>query len=109
MNAITGLKLTSPTWKNLGLGVDLDFQFEPIPFNPISVEKLTYNLSGDYYTTKDVGKNVYSRFNPSYHLQFSLIYHIKQQNSRLKLALGYGISNYNVYNGYYRAKVEVHS
>lgn len=106
MNAIAGLKLTSPTFKNFGLGVDLDFQFEPIPYNPISVDKLTYDSSGDYYTKQDVGKNVYSRFNPSYHLQFSLIYHIKKQNSRLKLAVGYGISNYNVYNGYYRAKIE---
>lgn len=106
MNAIAGLKLASPTWKDFGLGVDLDFQFEPIPYSPISVDKLTYDPSSDYYTKQDVGKNVYSRFNPSYHLQFSLIYHIKQQNSRLKLAIGYGISNYNVYNGYYRAKVE---
>ncbi len=106
MNAIAGLKLNSPTWKDFGLGADLDFQFEPIPFSPISVDKLTYDLSGDYYTKKDVGKNVYSRFNPSYHLQFSLIYHIKQQNSRLKLAISYGISNYNVYNVYYRAIIE---
>ena len=106
MNAIAGLKLTSPTWKDFGLGVDLDFQFEPIPYSPISVNKLTYNLSGNNYTKKDVGKNVYSRFNPSYHLQFSLIYHIKKQTSQLKLAIGYGISNYNVYNGYYRATIE---
>jgi hypothetical protein len=41
LNCVTGLKLSSPTWKNIRATTDLDFQFEPIPFNLVSIEKIS--------------------------------------------------------------------
>ncbi len=101
LNCITGLKLSSPTYKNLGIMADLNFLFEPIPFNSVSIKVVN---AGD---EESKNKFVFTRFNPSYQLQASLFYNIKKQNKKImQISLGTGISNYNPYNTYYRSTID---
>jgi hypothetical protein len=96
----TGIKLSIPTVKNIGLMADADFQFEPIPFNSAIINASTY----DWAKTKWV----YTHFNPSYNVQLSLFYNLKSEHSKrtARLAIGCGFDNYNPLNTYYRAVVD---
>ncbi len=63
---VTGFKASAPTFKNIGLAADLNFQFEPIPFNTISVTEKTFKSDNDLFPAeKSKNKFVYTHFNPS--------------------------------------------
>ncbi|NDV70195.1 porin family protein [Dysgonomonas sp. 25] len=100
-----GVKLSTPTVKGFGVEADAAFLFDPIPFNAVVMEKRYYSLHGDY-RERDKTKMVFTQFNPSYHLQVGLFYEKKQQTGVLRFTLGAGLTNYNPYQPYYRAKID---
>lgn len=106
LNGILGLKLSSPTYKRFGLMSSANFMFAPIPFNLVGANRETYEP--DSYHPKEKSKSylVYTRFSPSYSIEFSLFYEKKKETGRVRLSLGGGITNYNPYNAYYYAKID---
>jgi hypothetical protein len=103
---ITGLKIASPIVNNIGLMLDLNFHFEPIPFNSVSVEKKTFESNNSIVHEDRKNRLIYTYFNPSYNLQLSIFYDLKNENRKIRFALGCGLGNYNSYNSYYRTKID---
>jgi hypothetical protein len=106
ISGAVGLKLSTPTYKGFGLMSDFNFLFEPIPFNLVSVDKKYFDSRGNLSDDKNKSKIVFTNFNPAYAVQLSIFYEIKKEDKRMRLGLGTGFTNYNVYNAYYRAKVD---
>ncbi|HBK30552.1 MAG TPA: hypothetical protein DEF88_15805 [Porphyromonadaceae bacterium] len=103
LNCLTGIKLSSPTYKHFGLAADAGFSFEPIPFNSGSVESRNVVTNEE----KVKSKTVFTRFNPAYYLQLSLFYRKKTDTHQsCQLAIGMGVTNYNPYNTYYRTTID---
>lgn len=106
LNGILGIKLASPVYKKFGLAADANFMFAPIPFDVVGIDKEIYDpqtLSAD---EKNRSRVVYTHFNPSYSVLFSVFYRHKASSGKGRMSLGAGFSNYNPYNSYYRAKVD---
>jgi hypothetical protein len=107
LNGILSLKLSSPVYKRIGATTDFNFLFEPIPFGLASIEKNRYDPNKLSSDTSTKYKAVYTRFNPSYSIQFGLFYEIEgKRNSKTRLSLGCGITNFNPYNTYYLATID---
>lgn len=106
LNCVTGIKISTSTIKNIGLMTDFNFQFEPIPFNSVSLDKKTFENNSLVPAEKSKNKWVFTHFNPSYNIQVSLFYNLKNERRVTQLALGWGLGNYNAYNTYYRATVD---
>ncbi len=102
----TGFKAASPTLKGVGLMADLDFRFEPIPYNSISIDKNTFDPSTLNPKSESKNKYVFTHFNPSYNLQLSLFYDLKKDNRITRFSIGGGVGNYNAYNTYCQATVD---
>jgi hypothetical protein len=101
LNCVTGLKISFPAYKNIGVLADFNFLFEPVPFNSVSVKSINPE------TEKNRNKFIFTRFNPAYQLQASLFYNIKKEDEKtVQIAIGGGISDYNPYNTYYRATID---
>jgi len=105
-SGVVGLKLSTPTYKGFGLMSDFNFLFAPIPFNVVSVDKKYFDLGSNLSRDKNKNKVVFTNFNPAYAIQLSMFYEIKREGKKMRLGLGTGFTNYNVYNTYYRAKVD---
>ena len=84
-----GAKFSTPCFKYFGLTGDLDFMFEPIPWNVFTLR------SGD--EDHETG-SIYNGFNPGISAQLGFFY--EKNNSRF--VLGSGISNYNPFCPYYK-------
>jgi hypothetical protein len=106
LNAIAGIKIASPTFKNIGIMADLNFMFEPIPYNYVGIDKQIFDSQNNYPTEKSKSKVVYSKFNPSYSFEVSLFYQRNYKKMRGRIALGVGTTNFNPYNTYYQAKID---
>ena len=102
--ATTGLKLATPTFRNIGLMSDIDFMFSPIPFSLASITASTYDRPFPHppATSRVYSRIVYTRFNPSYNIQLSAFYTFDRE---WRLAVGVGFGNYNPLNTYYRAVI----
>jgi hypothetical protein len=103
---VTGLKFATPVLGNIGLMTDADFQFSPIPFNFVSIESSAPNSDFRNYRNRFV----YTRFNPSYNIQISAFYNLRNRydkNDRsARLAIGLGFGNHNPLNTYYRVVID---
>lgn len=107
LNGLFGLKLSTPIMGKFGVTSDLNFVFEPIPFNAFSIDKKYYDTHGNLIDRKNKNRMIFTHFNPSYLLQVSVFYEISRENNKkLRLALGSGITNYNPYNTYYNASID---
>ena len=106
LSGIVGLKLSTPTFKGFGIMSDANFLFDPIPYNSVSVDKKYFDANSYLEKNKIKSRTVFTHFNPSFSLQLSLFYEIKQDSRKMRFALGAGVTNYNVYNTYYRAKID---
>lgn len=106
LSGIIGLKFSTPTYKGFGLMSDANFVFEPIPYNTISLDKRTFDTNSNLTDDKSKNKVVFTHFNPNFNIQISSFYEVKKDSKRMRFALGGGITNYNAYNTYYRAKVD---
>jgi len=107
LNGLLGLRLSTPAYKRIGMATDFNFIFDPIPFDVVSIEKTIYEPNSYRYDEKDKTKFVFSRFNPSYRIDLSLFYQKETKTGgRARISLGGAITNFNPYNGYYRAKID---
>lgn len=106
MSGIIGVKFSTPTYKGFGLMSDANFLFEPIPYNAISIDKRTFDTNSNLIEDKSKNKMVFTHFNPNFNIQVNLFYEVKKDSKKMRFALGGGITNYNAYNTYYRAKVD---
>lgn len=106
LSAITGVKFSTPTYRGFGLMSDVNFLFEPIPYNAISIDKRTFDTNGNMIEDKNKNKMVFTHFNPSFNIQLSLFYEVKKGSKKMRYALGGGLTNYNAYNSYFRAKID---
>ena len=106
LNGSLGLRLSTPVYKKMGMATDFNFIFDPIPFDVVSIEKTIYEPNSYRYDEKDITKFVFSRFNPSYRIDLSLFFEKETNVGRARIYLGGAITNFNPYNGYYRAKVD---
>ncbi|GAB6009986.1 hypothetical protein [Dysgonomonas reticulitermitis] len=77
---MVGLKAVTPSYKHIGLIANLNFQFEPIPFNTVAIDKKTFSLGNTMPESKYISKFVFTRFNPCYNLQLGLFYDLKSEN-----------------------------
>lgn len=107
LNGIVGLKLSTPTYKKVGMMADFNFMFAPIPFYPVGIEKEISAHPGDAFPKeKSKTRIAYTKFSPSYSVEFSLFYENKANGGRGRIAVGGGITNYNPYSPYYHAKID---
>ena len=82
---------------------DVNFLFEPIPYNAISIDKRTFDMNSNLTEDKSKNKMVFTHFNPNFNIQVNLFYEVKKDLKKMRFALGGGITNYNTY---YWAKVD---
>jgi hypothetical protein len=118
VNATLGIKLLTPTFKNLGLMADLKFSFAPVPLGLVSVDKyftpptnVDMTKPGYYLVTSHFmehkTKIVYTHFNPAFILKGGIFFNYKNhKGDKMRIALGLGMSQYNPYNTYYRASID---
>lgn len=106
LSGIVGIKLSSPSYKGFGIASDINFLFEPIPYNTISIDKKEFNSNSVLINNNSKNSFVFTKFNPSFSLEASIFYEIKGEASRVRIAVGGCITNYNVYNTYYQSKID---
>jgi hypothetical protein len=118
VNAMLGIKLLTPAFKNLGLMADLKFSFAPIPLDLVSADKyftpptnVDRTKPGYYvvtsYLMEHKNKIVYTHFNPAFILKGGIFFNYKNhKGDKMRIVLGIGASRYNPYNGYYRASFD---
>lgn len=106
LTGTVGMKFATPTVKGFGLACDLNLLVAPIPLNIVSVNKRYYHEDEGYTSNSYQSQVVYTRFNPAYSAQVSLFYDKRKKSSRMRFAVGAGISNYNPYNAYYHADID---
>lgn len=98
LSGIIGVKFSTPTYKGFGLMSDVNFLFEPIPYNAISIDKRTFDTNSNLTEDKSKNKMVFTHFNPNFNIQVNLFYEVKKDSKKMRFALGGGITNYNAYN-----------
>lgn len=106
LSGLIGLKLSTPTFRGFGLMSDLNFLFEPIPYNSVSVDKKYFDTNTNLIQGKGKNKFVFTQFNPAFSFQLSAFYELKQGNHKMRFAFGGGTTNYNIYNTYRKAKID---
>ena len=99
--AITGLRLATPAFRNIGLMADVNFMIEPIPLGFVSVSRTDFSNPPGPPARSYHSRFVYTRFNSGYNIQLSAFHNFNSEDFRL--AVGFGFGNFNPLNTYYRA------
>jgi hypothetical protein len=104
LNASIGAKVASPTLiGKVGVFGSADFLFAPIPYNLISIDRVSNNPRDEWDNRKTISKLVYTKFSPNYSLKVGLYY---KPNERTQGAIGFELGNFNPYISYREAKID---
>lgn len=99
LNGILGVEILSPAINNVGLFGSFCLEFDPLPFNMVSID--TKFIDNPNYRNTE-SKMVFTHFNTAYSLEYGIYWNTKNGN---RLTFGFSSNSFNPYNMYSHAKI----